>query len=208
MFGSVSSVLCLGAHPDDVEIGCGGSLLALRRVRPDVHIDVILMTGDIERADEAAAATDRFCGPDARLQMLGLRDGFLPYDGAEAKVALRHAVANLEPDLVFTHRPDDLHQDHRYVAELTGQLFRNQLVLGYEIPKYDGDLGRCNVYVPLTRNESATKVDSILELYRSQRDKYWMRPEVLAAPMWLRGIESRSASGFAEGFVATKLIVR
>ena len=150
----------------------------------------------------------RFCGPGARLQALDLRDGFLPYDGAETKEALRDAVAGLDPDIVFTHRPDDLHQDHRYVAELTGQLFRDHIVLGYEIPKYDGDLGRCNVYVPLTEDEAATKVGIILEIYASQREKYWMRAEVLEAPLRLRGVEARSASGLAEGFVATKLVVR
>lgn len=208
MFGFVSSVLCLGAHPDDMEIGCGGTLLALRRARPDVHIEVILMTGDEKRAAEAAAAAERFCGPGARLQALGLRDGFLPYDGAATKEALRDAIAGLNPDIVFTHRPDDLHQDHRYVAELTGQLFRDHVVLGYEIPKYDGDLGRCNLYVPLTEDEAATKVGTILELYASQREKYWMRAEVLEAPLRLRGVESRSASGFAEGFLAKKLVVR
>ena len=208
MFGSVGSVLCLGAHPDDMEIGCGGTLLAMRRARPDVRIDVILMTGDEERAAEAAAAAERFCGSRARLQALGLRDGFLPYDGTAAKEALRGAVAGLDPDIVFTHRLDDLHQDHRLVAELTGQLFRDHVVLGYEIPKYDGDLGRCNLYVPLTEDEAATKVGTILEIYGSQRQKHWMRAEVLEAPLRLRGVEARSASGLAEGFVATKLVVR
>jgi LmbE family N-acetylglucosaminyl deacetylase len=208
MFETVSSVLCLGAHPDDMEIGCGGTLLTLRRARPDVHIEVIVMTGDGERAVEAAAATKRFCGPGARVQTLGLRDGFLPYDGAETKEALRDAVAGLHPDIVFTHRPDDLHQDHRYVAELTGQLFRDHLVLGYEIPKYDGDLGRCNLYVPLAEDDAAIKIGTILEIFASQRAKHWMRAEVLEAPLRLRGVEARSASGLAEAFVATKLVAR
>ncbi len=208
MFASVRSVLCLGAHPDDVEIGCGGSLLALRRARPDVRFEVIVMTGDEARAREAAKATERFCGPSARLQTLGLRDGFLPYDGPSAKEALREAVAGLDPDIIFTHRSDDLHQDHRHVAELTGQLFRDHVILGYEVPKYDGDLGRCNLYVPLTEEDARDKVGSLLELYKSQHEKHWMRAEVLEASLHLRGVEARAAFGFAEGFVATKIVVR
>ena len=206
LFASVDSVLCLGAHPDDVEIGCGGTLLALQRARPNVRIDVIVMTGDDQRIAEASLAAERLLGPGVRLKTLGLRDGFLPYDGPAAKEALREAVTELDPSIIFTHRADDLHQDHRHVAELTGEIFRDHIVLGYEIPKYDGDLGRCNFYVPLTLSDAEAKIDTILEVYASQGQKYWMRSEVLEATLRLRGIEARAATGLAEGFVATKLV--
>ena len=208
LFASIDSVLCLGAHPDDVELGCGGTLLALRRARPAVRIELVVMTGDAVRAAEAAEAAERFCGPPVRPRTLGLRDSFLPYDGAAAKEALQAATVDLDPDIVFAHRRDDLHQDHRFVAELAAQLFRDHLILGYETPKSDGDLGPCNLYVPLTAGDASAKVTGIIEAFRSQRDKHWMRAETLEASLRLRGMEARAASGLAEGFLANKLVVR
>ncbi len=206
LFGRARSILCLGAHADDIEIGCGGTLLALRKAHPETRIDIVLLTGDEARAAEAAAAAERLFGTDTRLQMLGLRDGYLPYDGPRVKEALREAVTGLNPDVIFTHRLDDLHQDHRHIADLTGQLFRDHVVLGYEIPKYDGDLGRCNFYVPFGEEIASAKIGAILDIYASQREKYWLRSEVLEATLRLRGVEARTALGFAEGFVATKLV--
>ncbi len=206
LFGRARSVLCLGAHADDIEIGCGGTLAALRRAQPEIQMDIVLLTGDEKRAAEAAAATERLFGSLTRLQVLGLRDGYLPYDGPQAKEALRAAVAGMDPDVIFTHRRDDLHQDHSHIAELTGQLFRDHVVLGYEIPKYDGDLGRCNFYVPFDQEIASAKIDTILDVYASQREKYWLKAEALEATLRLRGVEARTSLGFAEGFVATKLV--
>ena len=207
VFDDVRSVLCLGAHPDDVEIGCGGTLQMLRRTRPELDVTVVVLTGTPERAAEATAAAGRFCGPGVSVEVLGLRDGYLPYDAGAAKEQLRAVITGLEPDLVFTHRRDDLHQDHRFVADVTGQLLRNHLVLEYEIPKYDGDLGACNAYVHLDEVDADEKVAGILEVYTSQREKYWMRDEVLRATLRLRGVESRAPSLLAEGFVARKLVL-
>ncbi|MDH3499487.1 MAG: PIG-L family deacetylase [Acidimicrobiia bacterium] len=206
-FDGLRSVLCIGAHPDDVELGCGGTLHHLHQNHPVVEFTVVVMTGSTERAAEAKEAAARFCGPDSRVHVLGQRDGYLPYEGAAAKDELRELAADLDPDIVFTHRRDDLHQDHSFVSDLTGQLFRNHLVLEYEIPKYDGDLGTCNTYVHLSETDAEAKVTGILDVFATQRSKYWMRADVLRATLRLRGVESRAPDLLAEGFVARKLVL-
>ncbi len=206
-FASVRSVLCLGAHPDDVEIGCGGTIYRLHRTYPGIEFSVVVMTGTGERAAEANAAAERFCGPGVSVQVLGLQDGFLPYSTQDPKSRLSEAVEALVPDVVFTHRRDDRHQDHSHLSDLTWQLFRDQLILEYEIPKYDGDLGTCNVYVPLTEADAGAKIDGILDVYATQRSKFWMTEDVLRAPLRLRGVEARAPELLAEGFVARKLLL-
>jgi LmbE family N-acetylglucosaminyl deacetylase len=207
-FGEAQSVLFLGAHPDDVEIGCGGTISYLRRTHPGLSYSVVIVTGTPERAAEAAAAAGRFCGDDVDISVLGHRDGYVPFDGAAVKDAVREATAHLDPDVVFTHRRDDLHQDHAFVAALAGQLFRSQIILEYEIPKYDGDLGGANTYVHLSPEDAAAKLEGILESYPSQRSKYWMTPELLMAPLRLRGVESRAPDLLAEAFVVRKAVYR
>lgn len=205
--GTVRSVLCIGAHADDIEIGCGATLHALGRANPDVEFTYVILTGGDTRAAEAGEAARRLVGG-AKVQVLGLRDGHLPYAGSEPKDALRAATDGLEPDLVFTHREDDRHQDHALVSALTWQLFRNHTVLEYEVPKYDGDLGRCNAYFPVAPGAADAKISTILDVFESQQSKYWMDGEVLRAVMRLRGVEARSPHLLAEGFVARKLLLR
>ena len=207
-FAEARSVLFLGAHPDDVEIGCGGTISYLRRNHPHLSFAVVIVTGTPERATEARAAAVRFCGPDVQVEVLGHRDGYVPYDGADVKDSVRTVTAEMSPDLVFTHRRDDLHQDHSFVSSLAGQLFRSQIIFEYEIPKYDGDLGTANAYVHLRPDDAAAKVEGILECYPSQRSKYWMTRDLLMAPLRLRGVESRAPDLLAEAFVVRKAVYR
>lgn len=207
LFDRVRSVVCIGAHSDDVEIGCGGTIRRLAQQHPDITFTIVVMTGGEERIAEAMSAAERFCGEAATVVGLGFRDGYLPYDAAAAKDALREATSGTDPDLVFSHRRDDLHQDHRFVADVTGQLFRDHLTLGYEIPKYDGDLGTCNLYVPIADTAAAAKASDIVAVFDSQRVKPWMSEETFLGLMRLRGIEAKAASGYAEGFVVTKVVV-
>jgi LmbE family N-acetylglucosaminyl deacetylase len=147
----LSRILCLGAHSDDIEIGCGGTILQLLEAYPDVEVRWIVLSGDERRADEARCAASLFLGSAARadVSILGFRDGFFPYDGAAIKAFFEELKKEDSPDLVFTHQRHDLHQDHRVVAELTWNTFRDHAFLVYEIPKYDGGLASPNLFVPL-----------------------------------------------------------
>ncbi len=205
--GSVRSILCIGAHPDDIEIGCGATLYTLRQSNPDAEFIYVVLTGGDARAAEARSAAQRLVGT-ATVHVLGLRDGYLPYAGSEPKDALRAVTAGLAPDVVFTHREDDRHQDHGLVSALTWQLFRSHLILEYEVPKYDGDLGRCNAYFPLSEAAADAKIDTVLDVFESQRSKYWMDADVLRSVLRLRGVEARSPQLLAEGFVARKLTLK
>jgi len=200
-------VLCLGAHPDDVEIGCAGALAALHQAQPSLRFQVAVFCGDPSRVAEARTAAARLLGE--RLQgfhAFGLEDGGLPQQAREAR-SLARSLARLGPDLVFAHAASDAHQDHRLVRELAWQSFRRATILEYEIPKYDGDLDRPNLYVPLTAKAAADKVELLWESFHSQREKDWFRPEVFLGLMRLRGMECRAPEGYAEAFHARKLVV-
>ena len=148
LFAEVSSILFLGAHPDDVEIGCGATIRRIARLHPDVEMRIIVLTSTEERAAEAKSAAQRFVGNADAVTTLGFRDGHLPWAGSALKDALTEAASGATPDVVLTHHRGDFHQDHRLVGELAWQLFRDATILEYEIPKWDGDLGRPNLYVP------------------------------------------------------------
>ena len=193
-------VLVIGSHADDIEIGCGGTLLRLGQERElDVHWVVLGATGD--RADEARASAAAY---GVQAEVLGFRDAFFPY-AAEVKEYFEELKGRVDPDVVFTHHEDDRHQDHRLVAELTWNTFRDHLILEYEIPKYDGDLGRPNVFVPLEEESARRKVELLLDSFPSQRDKRWFTEDLFMGLMRLRGMECNSPSGLAEGFYARKL---
>ena len=200
-------VLCLGAHCDDIEIGCGGTLLRLREANPDVDIHWVVFCSDPQRAAEARASAARFLGPrSTECVRIGThRDGFLPWEGAVVKETFEALKAQIQPDLIFTHHSRDLHQDHRVVSELTWHTFRDHLILEYEIPKYDGDLGAPNAFVALSETQVKQKVDSILETYASQRARAWFDEETFRGLMRLRGAECRGR--FAEAFYARKLVL-
>lgn len=197
------SVLLLGAHPDDVEIGCGGTLLELG-ARPDVRLTVVVATGTPLRQAEARTAVELFA-PGADLRFLGLDDGRLPAAWAELKEGLCRVRDDVTPDLVLCPRRTDLHQDHALVAELTTQVWRDVLVLEYEIPKWDGDLGTATHYVPVSEENARRKVELLDKAYPSQQDHDWWDRETFLGLMRLRGVECRSR--YAEAFVARKVVL-
>jgi LmbE family N-acetylglucosaminyl deacetylase len=200
------SIVCLGAHPDDVEIGCGGTLLTLAAAH-DMRATVVVPTGTPERHEEALKATARFLpGADVDLQVTSLQDGRLPAHWGEVKQTLeRVAQAAAAPDIVFAPRLDDAHQDHRLVAELAPTVWRDALVLRYEIPKWDGDLGRVTHYVPLEPELARRKVELLDECFPSQAGRDWWAGETFLGLMRLRGVECRRR--YAEGFVVDKAVI-
>lgn len=208
--GDLREVLVLGAHCDDVEIGCGGTLLALARACPQVRLHIALFSGDDARADESRAAIRRLLpsGVQHEVKIHAFRDGFFPTEQAGIKERFEELKGSCNPDIVFTHFGRDAHQDHRVVSELTWNTFRNNLVLEYEIPKYDGDLGRPNFYAPVAADVTQHKIDTLLECFPSQRGKRWFTADLFAALMRLRGMECNAPSGFAEAFHARKLVAR
>jgi LmbE family N-acetylglucosaminyl deacetylase len=203
-------VLAIGCHADDVEIGCGGTLLALARANPELEVDWVVLASPGPRADEArASAADFLAGcAEARIEVHGFRDGFLPYVGGEVKDVFEELKARVDPQVVFTHSHYDFHQDHRLACELTWNTFRNHLILEYEIPKWDGDLRPTNTFVPLDEATAQRKVELLLEHFASQRDRHWFTREVFLGLMRLRGLECNASSGYAEGFHARKVVVR
>lgn len=199
------NVLCLGAHPDDIEIGCGGTLLALAAAR-DVIATFVIATGSGERLEESVKAAPRFLsGAAVDVQVLGHRDGRLPAMWGAVKHDLEEIASGVTPDLVFAPRLDDAHQDHRLIAELVATVWRNSLVLRYEIPKWDGDMGRVSHYVPLDTETAQRKVALLDECFPSQLDRDWWDRETFLGLMRLRGIECRRR--YAEGFVVEKAVL-
>ena len=206
---SIGSILCLGAHCGDIEIGCGGTILKLIETRPDVRVDWVVFSSDTVRAAEARAGADAFLAGagSAGVRIEDFRGRYFPFVGAEIKEYFDHLGAELSPEIVFTHYSRDLHQDHRLVSELTYNTFRDHLVLEYEIPKYDGDIGSPNVYVQLDEAQCRRKIDTLWQVYESQFSKHWFSRETFMATLRLRGIECKSPSGYAEAFYSRKLVL-
>lgn len=200
-------LLVLGAHSDDIEIGCGATLLRLVAEQPNLEICWAVATGDDERQAEARASATEVLGraPD-NLVMGGLKESHLPYEGTRTKSFVHGLSDVINPDLVLTHVRHDLHQDHRTLAELVGNAFRDHLVLGFEIPKYDGDLRPPNTYVAVSEEQAHRKVELLHRHFPSQATKYWFDEQLFLGLMRIRGVEARSESGFAEGFHCTKLV--
>lgn len=202
-------ILCIGAHSDDIEIGCGGTVLRLAERYPGSIFHWVVLTAAGARAAEAQEAARRFtesarlCGPILK----EFRDGFLPYVASEVKELFEELKSRISPDIVFTHNRKDAHQDHRLAAELTWNTFRDHMILEYEIPKYDGDLGQPAVFVPLSDEHYRTKVDHLLAAFPSQHAKRWFQPETFLALMRLRGMECNAPSGYAEAFYCRKLVI-
>jgi LmbE family N-acetylglucosaminyl deacetylase len=203
---SVERVLAIGSHADDIEIGCGGTLLRLARSRPALWVTWVVLSATGERAEEARASAEAFLAPCARREVVvhEFRDGFLPYHGGAVK-EMFEGLKRVEPDLILTHSRDDLHQDHRLVGELTWNTWRDHLILEYEIPKYDGDLGSPNVFVALDGEVVDEKLRLLDRHYVSQRGKHWFDAEVFRGLMRLRGMEC--ASRYAEAFFCRKLVL-
>jgi LmbE family N-acetylglucosaminyl deacetylase len=201
-------VLCVGAHSDDVEIGCGGTLLQLLAREKNVEITWVVFSSNKERAREARSSAKLYLGHAKRQSVIvhNFRDGFFPFDGAKVKKKFE-ALKSVTPDLIFTHNRKDAHQDHRVLAELTWNTFRNHLILEYEIPKYDGDLGQPNLFVPLEKQFYERKVRCLMDAFATQRSKRWFQEETFLALMRLRGMECVAPSGYAEAFYCRKLVM-
>ena len=202
----VTRVLALGSHADDIEIGCGGSLLALTRARADVEVTWIVLGADGVREQEARSSAEVFLSASTKSEVMvhGFRDGFFPYVGGEIKDVFEELKRRVHPDVIFTHTRNDLHQDHRIVCELTWNTWRDHLILEYEIPKYDGDLGTPNLFVPVSQELAAEKVRLLRDAFASPGTKHWFEDELFLGLMRLRGMEGRSPSGYAEAFTCRK----
>ena len=202
------TILCLGAHSDDIEIGCGGTLLQLRQANTKLRFHWVIFSATGKRGEEARKAAELFTtGCDKEVFVKEYRDGFLPYSGGQVKDVFEELKGRVNPDLVFTHWQGDAHQDHRLVGELTWNTFRDHLILEYEVPKYDGDMGRPNVFVPLEKPVYQKKMDNLFEAFESQRAKPWFEREMFLGLMRLRGMESNAPSGYAEAFYARKMVI-
>jgi LmbE family N-acetylglucosaminyl deacetylase len=206
--GTPLRVLCLGAHSDDLEIGCGGTMLWLARRYAPLNVDWVVLGADdaVRRAEAEAGAAAILAGAAERhVRIQRFRDGFFPFAGAEIKEYFAGLARDLTPDLVLTHQRHDLHQDHRLVADLTWQTFRRTLVLEYEIPKWDGDLGTPSVYVPLPEDVVEAKLRILAATFASQRTKPWFDAETFRGLLRIRGVEA--GVPWAEAFYGRKLVV-
>jgi LmbE family N-acetylglucosaminyl deacetylase len=206
--GGAPTILCLGSHSDDIEIGCGGTILRLSQRYPNCKFQWVVFSAAGIRKTEAQRAAELFLGdnigPGPMLQSFD--DGFMPFAGAEVKKVFEQ-LKTISPDLILTHNRRDAHQDHRLIAELTWNTFRDHLILEYEIPKYDGDMGQPNVFIPLEAEQYQKKIRFIMDAFQSQRAKRWFREETFLALMRLRGMECNAPSGYAEAFYSRKLVL-
>lgn len=205
---SALEILCIGAHCDDIEIGCGGTVIALQRRYPRCKVHLLVLTSTPARRAEAAAAAKALIGVSARgeMRICEFPDGLLPAHLPEVKAEFERMKKAINPDLVLTHHGLDRHQDHSLVSHVTWQTFRDHMIWEYEIPKFDGDLVTPNMYVPLPAALAARKISLCMRAFPSQHAKPWFKAENLEATMRLRGLESRAASGYAEGFHCRKLL--
>ena len=201
-------LLCLGAHADDIEIGCGGTVLRLAAEVPDLVVRWIVFSGidarGVEARNSAAAFLENVA--EKQVEVLKFRDGYFPYQGAEIKDCFEAVKRDFDPSLVLTHWQGNAHQDHRLIAELTHNTFRDHFKLEYEIPKYDGDLGNPNFFVPLTPAQIGRKVETIGRHFPSQRGRIWFSGETFLAMARLRGIGCNAPEGLAEAFYTTKIV--
>jgi LmbE family N-acetylglucosaminyl deacetylase len=199
-------VLAIGCHADDIEIGCGGTLLAMTRGRPDVEVTWVVLGAEGERAAEARTSAEKFLArtSHAEIVVYGFKDAYMPFYGESVKEAFEE-LKRVQPDLVLTHTRDDLHQDHRLACELTWNTFRDHLILEYEVPKWDGDLGRPNLYIPLTDDVVAEKLELVMRHFPTQAGKHWYDDETFRGLMRLRGLECAADSRYAEAFYAPKV---
>jgi len=207
--GKALQVLCLGCHSDDIEIGCGGTILRFAEQHPGSVFHWVVFSAIGERNDEARRGASLFTasatlsGP----MLKEFRDGFMPFAGAQVKEVFEDLKTKFEPDLVLTHYGKDSHQDHRLVSELTWNTFRNHMVLEYEIPKYDGDLSQPNLYIPLPGPIFQNKVRYLMDVFQSQQSKRWFQESTFLGLMRLRGMECNAESGYAEAFHCRKVVL-
>ena len=202
-------ILCLGAHCDDIEIGCGGTLLSLLEEYPRTEVYWIVLSSDPRREKEARSSARLFLKQAEKktIKIEKLRNGFFPYNGRKIKDYFEEQKKKFSPNIIFTHYKMDLHQDHRLVSELTWNTYRNHLILEYEIPKYDGDFGSPNLFSPLGSSVCDLKINSILASFTSQGDKHWFTSDLLYSILRLRGMECGSSTKNAEAFYCRKILL-
>lgn len=207
--GETVSVLCLGAHSDDIEIGAGGTILSwiATGVQLQVHWCVLSAPGTRATEAEASAAAFLAGATSAQVEVCQFRDGFFPYQGSDIKTWMEDLKHRTNPDIIFTHYHRDAHQDHREVSQLTWNSFRNHLILEYEIPKWDGDLGQPNLYSALTEPIHDRKIELLLAAFGTQRSKDWFNADVFRSLARLRGMECRAPQSYAEAFVVRKALM-
>lgn len=207
--GEARRVLCIGAHCDDIEIGCGGALLQMQKNGGKLTIDWVVLTGEEARRAEATAAMQLLVEPKFRGELVfgSFPDSRLPSMYGELKQFFGTLRARCQPDFVFCHQRDDAHQDHRLVNEMVWGAFRDHLILEYEIVKWDGDLGAPNAYVSLDRDVLERKVQVLMQTYGSQRSKDWFTPETFQSIARIRGVECRARQGYAEAFYVRKVVL-
>jgi LmbE family N-acetylglucosaminyl deacetylase len=202
-------ILCLGAHSDDIEIGCGGAILELLRTRRNLEFHWVVFSSGSGREREARRSADLFLKGAAgkEVSILEFRNSFFPFQGVEIKEYFEKLKSKLSPDLILTHTRGDLHQDHRVINQLTWNTWRNHLILEYEIPKYDGDLGTPNFFVPFDQKVCDRKIKYLMSCFKTQRDKHWFTRDTFQGLMRIRGLEANSPGKFAEAFYSRKLLL-
>jgi LmbE family N-acetylglucosaminyl deacetylase len=205
--GDRLSVLCLGAHSDDIEIGVGATMLSMieRGVGLQVRWCVLSGIGEREQEARSSAADFLFEVSEAKVEVMSFPDGFFPQHGEAIKSWFEELKRLVDPDIIFTHYRDDAHQDHREVCRHTWNTFRDHSILEYEIPKWDGDMGRPNLYVPIATRTLQRKIELLMKHFASQRSKHWFDPEMFVGLARLRGMECRASEHYAEAFFAHKL---
>ena len=201
-------IFCLGAHSDDIEIGCGGSILRLLSETSNTEVHWIVFAAAGERVTEATASAEHFLADAGRKKIVikEFRDSFFPYIGGEIKQYFETLKKEVMPDLIFTHYRDDLHQDHRLISELTWNTFRKHLILEYEVIKYDGDLGSPNFFIPLNEDTGRKKVDTIFKCFKTQGLRSWFTEDVFFSMMRIRGVECNAPDKYAEAFYCRKIV--
>lgn len=202
-------VLCIGAHSDDIEIGCGGTNLRLLSEHDNLEVNWIILGAIGQRKVEAVSSANKFLAGAKRKRLFikNFKESFFPYVGKEIKVFFEEVKKSVSPDIIFTHYRNDLHQDHRLVSELTWNTYRNHFILEYEIIKYDGDLGLPNFFVSLDEGTCRKKINYIMEVFKSQKHRDWFTPDSFYSILRIRGIECRAREKYAEGFHCRKLVI-
>lgn len=202
------SILCLGAHSDDIEIGCGGTILHFLSRRRDLTFFWVVFSSAPERESEARVSAARFLEKAKHKHVIvkDFRESYFPFDGARIKDFFEELKKEVSPDLIFTHYRHDRHQDHRMISDLTWNTWRNHLILEYEIPKYDGDLGSPNCFVPLGQEVCEQKIGYICEIFQTQRNRAWFTEDTFQAILRLRGVECAAREKYAEAFYCRKLV--
>jgi LmbE family N-acetylglucosaminyl deacetylase len=203
------NILLLGAHSDDIEIGCGGTMLRLVEEYPELVVTWVVFSATGDRVVEAQRSADAFLRGvyDKQVTIKEFKDGYFPANVASIKEVFESLKDTISPDVIFTHYRNDLHQDHRQLNELTWNTWRDHFILEYEIPKYDGDLGTPNFFVTLDEELCKRKTDLLMRHFQTQANKHWFSPETFNALMRLRGIECKSSAGYAEAFYCRKVVI-